>query len=111
MSQNLVLQARRCCTYAICCQGRKHWGQGRQQLPHTHIHTHTHTQTHTHKQTHHRNHFLEQNFVFLRKIRIDEREGVDEKSGKKCHKKEGVQLKKCCPSHKFFYVLFAVNKL
>ena len=42
-------------------------------------------------------------FIFPRKI------GVDEKSNKKWHKKEGVQPKNWCPSYKFFYVLFSVT--
>ena len=35
-------------------------------------------------------------------------EGVDEESNKKWHRKGGVQSKKWCPSHTFFYVLFPV---
>ena len=50
---------------------------------------------------------------FLRKIRVDKSEkkdGVDKKNDKKWQKKEGVQSEKLCPSHKFFYVLFAVTQ-
>ena len=36
--------------------------------------------------------------------------GVDEESNKKWHRKDDVQSKKWCPSHKFFYVFFAVTK-
>ena len=36
-------------------------------------------------------------------------EKVDEESNKKWHRKEGVQSKKWCPSHKFFYALFSVT--
>ena len=36
--------------------------------------------------------------------------GVDETSDKKLHKKEDVQPKKRCPSHKFVYVLFSVTQ-
>ena len=35
-------------------------------------------------------------------------EGVDEESNKKWHRNGGVQSKKLCPSHTFFYVLFPV---
>ena len=31
-------------------------------------------------------------------------------SNKKWHRKQGVQSKKSCPSHKFFYVLFSVTQ-
>ena len=37
-------------------------------------------------------------------------EGVDKESNKKWHRKEGVQSKKWCPLHKFFYVLFSVTQ-
>ena len=37
-------------------------------------------------------------------------EGVDEESNKKWHRKEGVQYKKWCPSHKFFYAIFSVTQ-
>ena len=33
-----------------------------------------------------------------------------EESNKKWHRKQGVQSKKSCPSHKFFYVLFSVTQ-
>ena len=36
-------------------------------------------------------------------------EGVNEEINKKWHRKEGVQSRKWCPSHKFFYVLFFCN--
>ena len=35
---------------------------------------------------------------------------VDEKSSKTLHRREGVQSKMWCPSHKFFYVLFFVTQ-
>ena len=41
---------------------------------------------------------------------LGKREGVDEESNKKWHRKEGVQLKKWCPSHNFFCVLFSVTQ-
>ena len=37
-------------------------------------------------------------------------EGVDEKSNKKWHRKEGAQPKKWCPAYNFFYVLFFVTQ-
>ena len=43
-------------------------------------------------------------------IGADEREGVDQKSDKKWHKNEGVQPKKWCLSHKFFYVFFFITQ-
>ena len=41
---------------------------------------------------------------------LGKREGVDEESNKKWHRKEGVQSKKWCPSHNFFCVLFSVTQ-
>ena len=38
------------------------------------------------------------------------REHVDKESNKKWHRKEDMQSKKWCPSHKFFYVLFSVTQ-
>ena len=40
---------------------------------------------------------------------LGKREGVDKESNKKCHRKERVQSKKWCSSHKFFYVPFPVT--
>ena len=37
-------------------------------------------------------------------------EGVDEEKHKKWHRKEGVQWKKWCLSHKFLYVPFSVTQ-
>ena len=37
-------------------------------------------------------------------------EGVDEESNTKWYRKEGVQSKKWCPWHVFFYVLFFVTQ-
>ena len=34
-------------------------------------------------------------------------EGVDAENNKKWHRKEGVQLKRWCASHKFFYALYS----
>ena len=41
---------------------------------------------------------------------LGKEEGIHEESNKKWHRKEGVQSKKWCPSHKFFYVLFPVTQ-
>ena len=46
----------------------------------------------------------------LRIIGVDEREGVDKTSDKKWHKKEGVQPRKWCFPHKFFYAPFCVTQ-
>ena len=52
--------------------------------------------------------------IFIRKIKqvhhFGRGKGVDEESNKKWHRKDDVQSKKWCPSHKFFYVFFAVTK-
>ena len=37
-------------------------------------------------------------------------ETVDKESNKKWHRKEGMQSKTWCPSHKIFYVLFSVTQ-
>ena len=37
-------------------------------------------------------------------------QGVDEKSNKKWHRKEVVQSKRWCPSHKYLYALFPVTE-
>ena len=34
--------------------------------------------------------------------------GIHEESNKKWHKKEGMQSRKWCPSHKFLYVLYSL---
>ena len=41
---------------------------------------------------------------------LDMGTGVDKESKKKCHRKEGVQLKKWFSSHKFYYVPFPVTQ-
>ena len=41
---------------------------------------------------------------------LGKEEGIHEESNKKWHRKEGVQSKKWCLSHKFFYVLFPVTQ-
>ena len=46
----------------------------------------------------------------IQQVRHLGRGGVNEGSNKKWHRKEGVQSKKWCPSHKFFYVLFPVTQ-
>ena len=47
---------------------------------------------------------------FLQKIGIDGMQEVGKKSEKKWHRVKGVQPKKWCSSHKFFYVLFSVTQ-
>ena len=42
------------------------------------------------------------NLFFIRKIGVDEREGVGQKSDEKWHRKERVQPEKWFASHKFF---------
>ena len=41
---------------------------------------------------------------------LEKGEGVNKESNKEWHRKEGVQSKKWCFSHKFFYVLFLVTQ-
>ena len=41
---------------------------------------------------------------------LEKGEGVDEESNKNLHRKEDVQSKKSCPSHRFFYALFPVTE-
>ena len=46
----------------------------------------------------------------IQQVRPLGRGGVNEESDKKWRRNEGVQSKKWCPSHKFFYVLFSVTQ-
>ena len=46
----------------------------------------------------------------IQQVRHLRRGGVNEESNKKLHRKEGVESKKWCPSHKFFHVLFSVTQ-
>ena len=41
---------------------------------------------------------------------LRKRKGVDKESNKKCHRKERLQSRKWCPSHKVFYLLFSVTQ-
>ena len=41
---------------------------------------------------------------------LGKRDGVDEESNTKWHRKEGVQSKKWCLPHKLFYVIFSVTQ-
>ena len=46
----------------------------------------------------------------IQQVRHLGRGGVNEECNKKWHRKEVVQSKKWCPSHKFFYVPFSVTQ-
>ena len=50
------------------------------------------------------------NLFFIRKIGVDEREGVGKENWEKWHRKERVQPEKWFASHKFFYEFLFVTQ-